>query len=562
LYAPLPGGTLHFGLFVLLFEVRMSSLSARRLRLVCWAGLAAGALLVVAGPGCRRRVLPPPPATRPALSEAEITEQVHNFCGTSCHAYPPPDSFPRWAWKQEVERGFRFFEKSGLPLKAPPIQEVVRYYEKRAPEALPHADIVPARHPLPVRFEKTGWPGPKVRDTPSISFVDFVHLSDRKRKDLLACDMRNGHVMALSPWHDAPAWRVLAQLEHPAHAEVVDLDGDGILDLLVADLGSYLPTERRCGKVVWLRGQKDGTFKPITLLDNVGRVADVQAGHFRSKDRLDLVVAVFGLNQTGEVLFLENRTTDWSKPMFTSRVIDQRTGAIHVPVADLDGDGRPDFLVLLSQEHEVIVAYLNEGNGKFRAHTIYRAPHPGYGSSGIQLVDINGDGKPDILYTNGDVLDEPYLFKPYHSVQWLENKGGLKFEHHPIAPMYGIHRAVAGPITGSGRMDIAAVSFLPVEGFPDRKKRKADAVVVFEQTALGKFARHSLATVDCDHVSCVLGDVFGTGRLDLVVGNFGSRTEDRPVLVWRNLGKGTARRDEGGPRRAAERLLTLGRSLR
>jgi hypothetical protein len=511
-------------------------------------GLTAGCLAILGGAvlyAYLGRPDPPPPPTvhRPALDDAELTAQVHNFCGKACHAYPPADSFPRWAWKQEVERGFSFFEKSGLPLKAPPIQEVIRYYEERAPKELPPAKFTPADHPLPVRFEKTGWPGPAVREPPSISFVDFVHLSDRKRKEVLACDMRNGLVMALAPWQAMPAWRVLARLENPAHAEVVDLDGDGIPDILVADLGSYLPTERRCGKVVWLHGQKDGTYKPVTLLKGVGRVADVQAAHFRGKDRLDLVVAVFGLNQTGEVLFLENQTTDWSDPRFRSHTVDNRTGAIHVPVADLNGDGKPDFVVLLSQEHETIVAYLNEGNGKFRAKTIYRAPHPGYGSSGIQLVDLNGDGKIDILYTNGDVLDEPYLFKPYHGIQWLENKGDLSFEHHPITAMYGVHRAVAGPITGSGRMDIAAVSFLPESGFPDRKKRRADAVVILEQVAPGKFARHSLGTIDCDHVSCVLGDVSGSGRLDLVVGNFGSRTDDRPVLLWKNLGRSMARRD-------------------
>jgi hypothetical protein len=507
-----------------------------------WLVLAAAVVACLVVLGCRRSPPPPPPVSEPAPEQVDIAEQVHNFCGGACHAYPPPDSFPRWAWKDEVGRGFRFFEKSGLALKPPSPEQVIRYYEQRAPEQLPEAKIIPADHPLPVRFEKTGWPGPPVRQTPAISFVNFVHLTGAKRLNLLACDMRNGLVMRLPLEEAKPTWRVIGRVGNPAHAEVIDLDGDGILDILVADLGSFTPTERRCGKVVWLRGRKDGSFdEPITLLQGVGRVADVQAGHFRGKDRLDLVVAVFGLNQTGEVLFLENQTTDWAKPRFVPRVVDRRTGAIHVPVADLNGDGKPDFIVLLSQEHETIVAYLNEGNGKFREKTIYRGPHPGYGSSGIQLVDINGDGKIDILYTNGDVLDEPYLFKPYHGIQWLENKGNLKFEHHWIAPMYGVHRAVAGPITGSGRMDIAAVSFLPAEGFPDRKKRKADAVIVLEQVAPGKFARHSLAKIDCDHVCCVLGDVDGTGRLDLVVGNFGSRTDERPVIVWKNRGKNTGR---------------------
>jgi hypothetical protein len=142
-----------------------------------------------------------------------------------------------------------------------------------------------------------------------------------------------------------------------------------------------------------------------------------------------------------------------------------------------------------------------------------------------------------VLATNGDILDEPYLFKPYHGVQWLRSQGGLrKFEHHLVTPMYGVHRAVAADLCGSGRKDIVAVSFLPDDKFPDRRKRKADAVIVLEQVAPGKFERHSLATGDCDHATCAVGDLYGTGRLDVVVGHFSSPTTEQPVTIWKNLG--------------------------
>ena len=91
------------------------------------------------------------------------------------------------------------------------------------------------------------------------------------------------------------------------HTTVVDLDADGHQDLVVADLGSYPPTDRRCGSVAWLKGKGDGTFAPpVVLLDEVGRVSDVQAADFRGTGRLDLVVAVFGLHSAGEVLVLDN----------------------------------------------------------------------------------------------------------------------------------------------------------------------------------------------------------------------------------------------------------------
>jgi hypothetical protein len=502
-------------------------------------------LSVVAGLlacGCPRGS-PVPPAAPPEPA-GDITEQVHTFCG-ACHAYPPADSFPRSAWQKEVERGYSFFERSGLALAVPPVQQVIQYYQERAPRELPPARITYASTPLGVQFERTGYPGPGPAGRPHSSNVLITPFSDPRRPDILTCDMATGLVMALRPYDPAPTWRVLGKVKNPAHIEVVDLDGDGIKDVLVADLGNFPPTDLLCGRVVWLRGRPDGSFTPITLLEGVGRVADVQAADFRGTGKKDLVVAAFGWQSTGEILFLENQTTDWSRPRFVPHVLDERHGAIHVPVADLNGDGRPDFVALIAQEHEVVVAFLNEGNGKFRKKTLYAAPHPAWGSSGIQLVDLNGDGKLDVLYTNGDTLDEPYLFKPYHGIQWLENKGNLRFEHHHLAPMYGVHRAVAGKITGSDRLDILAVSFLPSSAFPGRKQRGADAIILLEQTAPGKFVRHALRKVQADHVSCAVGDLYGTGRSDLVIGNYGSQDTDQPVQIWKNLG----RKDEGRRRK-------------
>jgi hypothetical protein len=470
----------------------------------------------------------------------DIKEQVHTFCG-ACHRYPPPSNFPRRHWKHEVERGYAFYEQFGLNLRPPPIQAVIKYYEEKAEEELPPAEIHYATTPPPVVFQSGGWAAPIQTEGFAIANVNLVHLFDDKRLDILACDMKHGLVLVLRPYLPEPKWQVLSdKVANPAHAEVVDLDGDGIKDILVANLGSFRPTDNRCGSVVWLRGNKDGTFTPHTLLQGVGRVADVQAAHFFGRDKLDLVVAEFGWIRTGKILLLENQTTDWSRPKFVSRVKDDRHGTIHVPVIDLNGDGKPDFIALISQEHETIVAFLNEGNGNFRKETIWTAPHPTYGSSGIQLVDINGDGHVDVLYTNGDTLDEPYLYKPYHSVQWLENPGNGTFpwKHHEIGKMYGVHRAVAGNLAGTGRMDVVAVSFLPELGFPDRKKKDVDSIVLFAQTGPGTFERHRVEGGTADYVTCVLGDVRGIGQLDLVVGQYGStQTVNRPVTLWQNLGK-------------------------
>jgi hypothetical protein len=511
-----------------------------------WRWAAAGVILLVGAAlvYCAFYLPAGAPANRvprPDVPEEANTEQVHQFCGTACHAYPPAETFPRGLWRREVQQAYDFFRDSRLQIDFPSQESVALYYENRAPEELPLLKFdKPAREPAAALkrrdFRLAGATG-----QPAVSNVNLVHLFDERRLDVLVCEARLGQIMVLQPYTAEPTWRVLYSHGpdkgfNPAHAEIVDLDGDGIKDILVANLGHFGVTDAHCGSVLWLRGLGDGHYEPHTLLDGVGRVADVQAADFRGVGKLDLVVAAFGWRNTGAVYYLENHTTDWKKPRFEPRMLDDRHGAIHVPVGDINGDGKPDFVALISQEHETVVAFLNEG-GRFRKETIYTAPHPAYGSSGIQLVDLNGDGKLDVLYTNGDSLDPPYILRPYHGVQWLENRGSFPFEHHHLTSMYGVMRAVAADFTGQGRKDIVAVSHLGAEEFPQRDRLKLDSVVLLEQTAPGKFTRHTLETAACDHFTCAAGDLYNDGVMHLVTGSFffteGSAANPG-VTIWEN----------------------------
>ena len=479
-----------------------------------------GTVLLLGLVGCVPQAAPPAVPT-PAGSPAEPAHADIARACAACHAFPPPHTFPKAAWASEVAKGYGFLAKSGLKLDPPDQAAVVRYFMARAPEALPMLEpSVGVTSPL--KFDRSALGSPGRPAAPAVASVRLVHLSDPSRPEILGCDMISGLVFAARPWVAGEPPRVLStDVAHPAHAEVVDLDKDGISDILVADLGSPLPTDNLVGRVLWLRGQGNDRYETVTLLDKQGRVADVQAADFDGDGDLDLVAAAFGWHDAGSIVYLENRGTP-ARPSFVPTTLDRRHGAIHVPIADLDGDGRPDFVALLGQEHEAVVYFHNDGGGKFTPKTLYAADHPAFGSSGIQLVDIDGDKDLDVLMTNGDVFDTVQL-QPFQGVQWLENRGlDRPFEPHVLASLYGAQRAKAADLDGDGDMDILAGAFLPEPIFdPLGKPRPAfDSLILLEQVRPGEFARHSLEVDAWHHPTLDLGDIDGDGRIDAVIGNF------------------------------------------
>ncbi len=353
--------------------------------------------------------------------------------------------------------------------------------------------------------------------------------------------MASGNVMLMKPYEKSPHFQVLAKLGHPCHTEVVDLDGDGIKDILVADLGEFRPSDSRVGRVIWLRGHADGTYTPYTLLSGVGRVDDVEMADFDGDGRNDLVVAEFGHSRTGSILWLQNQTTDWSHPKFIPHQLDSRAGTIHVPVCDLNHDGKPDFTALISNEHETVVAFLNQGHGRFLKKTIFTGPSPAIGSDSIQLTRLNPAQKQGVLYAAGDMFDTPV---PRHiqGVYWLDNRGTYPYAVQKLTTMYGVMRAVTADVNQNGRPGIFAVS-LTTDLRNWLNPSTLDSIVYLNQTPSGKFERYALEKGSCNHATCDAGDVYGNGKIDLVTGNFnfGPTHDPTAITIWRNVGRRSVR---------------------
>jgi FG-GAP-like repeat len=499
----------------------------------------------------------PAPQSGPG-EDAKVGELVKQQC-VKCHVLPPPEYVPRGMWRFRIqEMAERSMTGTGVPtgekslLWQQDLDQIASWFESRAPRALPLPDPWPADDGG-LRFLKHAYTPPGAVPTPIISSVRFFDLQGDGRLEIVACDMGHGSVFVGDPKRRPGELREIAVLSNPAHVEMVDLDKDGRRDLLVADLGEFLPADHEKGSVVWLRQTAPFEFEKHVLVDHLPRVADAEAADFDGDGDLDLVVAAFGYRRVGGTFHYDNHTTDWQHPKFAPFPVDGRPGAIHVPPVDLNGDRRIDFVSVVAQQYEQVNAYLNDGPGKgFRVETIFQAPTPVWGSSGIQVVDLDRDGDQDVLMTNGDTLDD-FTIRPFHGVRWFENRGGFPFVRHDLAAMPGAHRAQAADLDGDGDLDIVACAFLPDSQhstFPplERQGNLGDLTSVgwLEQVRPGQFELHALEKGKLAHVTLDLGDFDGDGDVDLLVGNFTGFTFGKSdtgfksaawVELWENQGR-------------------------
>ena len=458
-----------------------------------------------------------------------IRDQVDAFCG-DCHVTPPASSFPRNAWRKEVDRGFQFYlEAARTDLEIPIRNEVTQYYESLAPQKLDVAlqKISPCK-----KFEHENvLVGETARG--AIAYVTWYRLLDEKKSSIVYCDMRENLVGSFDP--ESGKHRVLTTARNPCRIVPVDIDSDGHQDLVIAELASVAPADHDKGRVSVIRwdNQKQSYRERETILDNLGRVADVQGRDLDEDGDIDLAVSEFGWLETGSVFWLENTGITDNQSLeksFKRHELDSRHGAINVPIVDINKDGKPDILTLLSQEYEVIIAYINQGKGKFKTQQLYSADDPAFGSSNMEVVDLDQDGDLDLIYANGDTFDSYYV-KPYHGIRWLENNGKLQFTAHEIQRMPGVHKVAVSDFDADGDLDLVACSLLPKDLLDKSEKKDLPSVVLFTNDSEQNFSASLLEEASCNHASTMFSDINTDGKIDVVVGNFNEPGKDRSRLT-------------------------------
>ena len=354
--------------------------------------------------------------------------------------------------------------------------------------------------------------------------------------DVLVCDALRDRVSWIRQFpRGSYTETVVASVHAPAHVTAIDIDGDGDLDLVVAGLGVLMPSNNRTGSVIVLENDGHQRFTPHVVADRIARVADAEAGDLDGDGDLDIAIAGFGYDD-GETAWLENKG-GWR---FEPHSLLKLSGTINTAIADINGDGRPDIVALVSQEWEEIWAFVNEGTGRFAPRMLWGSTNPDFGSSWLSLTDLDRDGDVDLVYSNGDAFDyAPANSRPWHGVQWLENKGHLQFDFHRVADLPGASSAQVADIDGDGDLDIVVAS-----ANNDWDNPNAPSLVWLENNGRMQFIKHTIASSPTHLITLAIGDLDGNGTPDIVAGGMHiNRPYSRMGRVTAWINHGAAARD-------------------
>lgn len=163
---------------------------------------------------------------------------------------------------------------------------------------------------------------------------------------------------------------------------VVDIDGNGLVDVVLAQGGS--------GGVFWLQNFGHSTFVPVAVSVPLPGVSAVTAGPVGSGTHTH-IVAVW----PGGVTVLWN---GGGGAAFTPTLLPASTGAVSATVADVDQDGRGDVLCVTASGDVVWYQALGAPASFVRRVEVIAAA----GVTDIAAVDVARTGALDLLVTRRD----------------------------------------------------------------------------------------------------------------------------------------------------------------
>ena len=201
---------------------------------------------------------------------------------------------------------------------------------------------------------------------------------------------------------------------------IADVNGDGRPDLIIPMYSNSRPIiPGTIQETLVDLNNGDGTLRPLAPIPNV---VPLQAGDFNGDGKLDLVATVAGPGLSNDSLAVLPGLGDGTFGPPASELPQPYGAASNAVAADINGDGKLDLATAPGFDDAFppnVAVLTGKGDGSFRAPVEFS---PGLAVSGsvfapptVFAADLNGDGKPDLIvleYPGGQAGMDPSASYP------------------------------------------------------------------------------------------------------------------------------------------------------
>ena len=294
----------------------------------------------------------------------------------------------------------------------------------------------------------------------------------------------------------------------PSTMAVGDVDGDGDLDLAVANSGLV-------GTVSVRLNNGSGVFsgtQEVPMGPGGGSIYGTALGDVDGDGDLDLLAG----DITADVVSI--RFNNGSGTFTGSQNVPSGGNPFSIVLGDIDGDGDLDFLAPNNDGGQVSM-HFNDGSGVFSGAT--QLDIASYLTNNLALGDVDGDGDLDLVApTSNQNAGNP--------ISVCFNNGAGSFGLPQALAMPTACQDVAlGDADGDGDLDIFAVNYATV-----------NEVYIRLNNGSGSFGGGQNVALSARPYGIALGDVDSDGDLDFVTNCFVSTTS-QILNVLRNDGTGS-----------------------
>ncbi|MEG4470331.1 FG-GAP-like repeat-containing protein, partial [Microcoleus sp. AT9_B5] len=296
----------------------------------------------------------------------------------------------------------------------------------------------------------------------------------------------------------------------PYSVSIGDINGDGFLDLAVANFNSGSASILLNTTPI---GATTPTFATQVTFTSGALPSDLSIGDFNGDGKPDLAVA--NDTSSGSASILLNTTAPGATtPTFATQVaFPAGSYPREVSIGDFNGDGRPDLALANSNSNNVSILLNTTPTG---ATTPTFAPkvdfYSGISPRSVSIGDINGDGLPDLAVANFSSNNASILLNTTAT--------------GAATPTF----ATQVPFTNTYPQSISIGDFNG-DGLPDLATANSvsnTASILLNTTATGAatptFAPKVDFVTDSAPYSVSIGDINGDGKPDLATANRNSNT--------------------------------------